>query len=863
MLPGHRLGPYEIASLIGVGGMGEVYLAEDTRLGRRVALKRTPAAFASPEAHARLEREARAAARLNHPGIAAVYDVLDLDGTLNIVMEYVEGETLAAHLRAGPLKIERATDIGTQLADALAAAHAADVIHRDLKPSNVAITPGGRAKILDFGIARVGAGRGAETHGPIFGTPGYSAPEQLLGAPGDARSDIYSLGAVLYELLTGRPPLDPTSDPIAAQIAALAERPRDLREVNPAVPEAMSALVMRALAREPSHRVPSADMFRAELERVAVRLRERPTVEIEPKPRRFFDVLPGSGWIALVLATAITAGVAISLLPNWRPPESSTAVANARPVMAILPLKNLTGNTARDYIGSGIADSLRIELARLPGVTILSRAVMREYDVDADPRRLASQLAATFILDGTVQAAGNRLRLNISLLRDDASIVWTKGYESDSETDLFDIQRRIAQEVASDGLRLRLSVNDLQRLGAPRTSSVAALDAYWRGQDQLERADEPRGTAEAIESLDQAVAADPEFALAHAALADAYWMRYQQTRESTDAERAIAAAERALQLDPRQPQVWIALARNHHGTGRLDDAEKDLQRALGIESANDEARRLLGVVYTDQGRNADAEREYRAAIDLRPRYWKSYADLGAFYYRAARYRDAVSAFLHAAELNPRSARIFHNLGSAYHQLGDTTRALENYLKAVSIAPMATTYSNMGTIQFEAGQYEEAAASFRFALLLAPANPLHFGNLGDALRKLDRPAEAAEAYASAVEASQQSLKVNPNDARTLMRLAVYEAKLGRPDAAERDASRAVAVNPQDPEAIYRKAQVLAINGKTSQALSALGEALTKGYSVAQAEKDEDLAVLRDLPAFRALVRQHQPSGGDRR
>jgi tetratricopeptide (TPR) repeat protein len=215
------------------------------------------------------------------------------------------------------------------------------------------------------------------------------------------------------------------------------------------------------------------------------------------------------------------------------------------------------------------------------------------------------------------------------------------------------------------------------------------------------------------------------------------------------------------------------------------------------------------------------------------------------------------------ELNPMSARAFLNLGATHHQLGDTAKALDNYHKSVSLAPLAQTYSNIGTIHFDEGRYEEAAASFRLAVQLAPGSALHHGNLGDVLRKLGRPAEAAESYARAVEASEAGLKVNAADARTLMRLAVYEAKLGRAAAAERDAARAVALNPQDPEAIYRRATVLAINGKTGAALAALGQALAKGYSPIQAAKDEDLAALRTVPGFQELLRSQQPSGGERR
>ncbi|MGH9331824.1 MAG: tetratricopeptide repeat protein, partial [Vicinamibacterales bacterium] len=590
-------------------------------------------------------------------------------------------------------------------------------------------------------------------------------------------------------------------------------------------------------------------------------LRERPTGPVEP-PHRLTRALPGPAWVAIVIVVALAAGIGIPLQRRWGQSPPPARVAAAGPLLLVMPLDNFTGDARRDHVGTGIADSLRIDLAQLSGVNVVPRTLMQEQPNHADHRRLARDLGATFILGGSLQAAGSLLRLNMELLRADASIAWTRGYEYDAEADLFEVQRSITQDVAIHGLRLGLSVQDRQRLGAPRTASPAAQDAYWRGQQLLERADEPRATGQAIQALEESVAADPAFALARAALANAHWTLYQQTRESSDAARALAAAEAALRLDPREPQVWMSLARVHQGTGRLEDAERDLQRAVQLDPASHEARRLLGALYSARGRFDEAEREYRAAIARRPDYWLGYLDLGSFYNSRARFTEAIAAYTRAGELNPNSGRAFHNLGTAYHMLGDTARALENYQRAVSISPIPSTFSGIGNIQYGEEKYEEAANSFGLAVQLQPGNPLHHGNLGDALRRLGRSAEATESYARAVEAAQAILKVNPHDARTLMRLGVYEAKLGRREAAERNAARAVDVSKREPETLYRLATVLAINGKTGRALVALEAALKKGYGAAQAATDEDLAALQGLPKFRELVLKHQSTGAEK-
>jgi tetratricopeptide (TPR) repeat protein len=873
LTPGDRLGPYRIVSLLGAGGMGEVWLAEDERLHRRVALKKPPANLASPDARERLNREARAAARLNHPGIAGVYDVLEHDDQPIIVMEYVEGDTLSARLRGGPLRVEQTVEIGVQLADALAAAHAANVIHRDLKPSNIALTPGGRVKVLDFGIARIGGPAAEhETLGRAFGTPGYMAPEQLLGAPGDARADIYGLGAVLYELLTGRPPL--ARDTMGVPLAALTQRPSPVHAVNPAVPEALDAIVMRALERQPADRYRSAAQMRTELERVATTLRDRPTGELEiVGDRRTGPVaarrtgpltLTRARWIAMVVALALAAGVGIPVARRWTAPKPAASNrAGQIPVLAVLSLRNLSGDVQVDRIAVGFADSLRTDLATLAGIRVIPSAAMRTYDRGgADTLQIMRELGVAFLLDGSLQQIGTRMRINFNLLRDDGGVEWSRGYDVVAEEDVIPLQRRVAEAVA-EGLRLNLSARERERLGAQRTSNVAALDAYWRGQATLERADDSKSAEQAVAAFAEAIKLDSRFALAHAALADAYWVTYQQTRDPADAGRAIEAADGALKLDPQQSEVWISLGRVHHGTGQLDAAERDLRRALAIQPASDEARRLLGRVYADRGKYAEAEGEYRAAIDLRAGYWRGHYDLGSFYFRTARYQDAADAFTRAIELNSHYAGAFHNLGTAYQSLGDEARALENYKRAVAITPIAQTYANIGSIQFRQKRYEEAVASFRLAVQLGPGNPLTHGNLGDALGRVGRKMDAAESYARAVEASQATLRVNPNDAHTLARLAVFEAKLGRAAAAERDSARAVRINPQDPEVSYRQATVFALNGKIGPAMAALDAALTKGYSAAQAESDEDLAALRKLPAFGALLDKGRRAGGTER
>ncbi|MCA1563898.1 MAG: serine/threonine protein kinase, partial [Acidobacteria bacterium] len=355
-LTGQSIGPYRVLLKLGSGGMGDVYLAEDVRLGRRVALKSPSDTWlASPDARARLHREARAAAQLNHPNIAAIYDVLDLDERPHIVMEYVEGETLSARVRRGRLPVPLAVDIGLQLAEALASAHEHGVIHRDLKPGNVVITPDGRVKILDFGLAKFRAAPRPDdlaagppsltTAGQLLGTPGYTSPEQLVGKPADPRSDIYSAGALLFELLTGRAPFE-GDDAMALALATITSEPPAVRAFNPAVPEALEAIVRRAMAREARDRFQSALHLRAELTRVAASLSEQPTrtglPDLAAGRRQSASTVTRRRAMVALLCVVLLAAVGIPLARRWTE-RPGASLSGGTPVVAVLPLENISG----------------------------------------------------------------------------------------------------------------------------------------------------------------------------------------------------------------------------------------------------------------------------------------------------------------------------------------------------------------------------------------------------------------------------------------------------------------------------------------------------------------------------------------
>jgi len=863
------VGPYRVLERLGAGGMGEVFLAEDTRLNRKVALKSMTESWAQePDARERLLREARVVAKLNHPNIAAIYDILEVDENAHIVMEFVEGQTLAERLRKGRLPHEQVVQIGIQLGDALANAHARGIIHRDLKPGNIHLTPEGKVKVLDFGLAKVRAARADGTtptetptesltkEGHVIGTPAYMSPEQLRGQEADVRSDVYSFGVVLYELATGSRPFE-GRDFVSLALAVITESAPLAHDLEVKVPKGLSAIIARAMAKDPSDRYASASDMLADLRNFAEAL-EQPTASTL---RSFFLPLSRLALPARTTTATFSAALLVIILGLvfWRLGTFQRAVAGPRPVIVVLPFDNLSGDPGNDHLGVGIADTLITDLAAIPAVTVVSRSAAEDGPgKSADTRKVARDTGATFVVRGSVQRTLAKLLVTVNLLRPDESLAWGKVYE-DELAGIFGLQRRIAEGL-TETLRLNLSAAEREHITRPLTKNLDAFAEYSRGLALLELREDAGKIDGAIDSFSKAIGMDPKFALAHAALGEAYWFKFKTTKQTDWTEKATASIVEALRLEPEQAAVRISLALVYQGTGRAVEAAEELRRVLSFQPGNEEAHRLLGDLLVDEGRTAEAITEFQKAIELRPGYWRNSAKLGYAYLLLGRYPDAIAQLKRAIGLKPDSSVTLQMLGSVYQRMGDKASALENYGKAIQLRPVASAYSNIGMIHYEAGRFEEAARAFEQAITLEPKVPTYHRNVGDAYRRLGRREEATASYLQAAELTKTLLQINPKDALGLARLAVLEAKLGRRQEAAEHAASAVALVPTNGDVLYRVAVVHALAGEHSQALAILREAVKQGYSVALARTDDDLASVRDLPDFKVLL-EGSPHGSN--
>ena len=828
--------------------MGEVFLAEDPRLGRRVAIKRpSEKMLGDVEARARLRREAYAAAQLNHPNVAGIYDVLDTEpeGVPHIVMEYVEGESLASVVSRGSLESEAALRFGRQIAEALVHAHDKSIIHRDLKPANVMITPDGRAKVLDFGLARPAlADSTVEPNravSQVYGTPGYMAPEQLMGHRGDARSDIYSFGALFFELLTGEPPYK-SAGQLERVLSGSGKAPQP-RAVNPRIPAALDQVVVRAMAFDPRDRFQSAETLRHALEGAAAQLSEAETGPVAQPPIESSRIRSTRSIVAVTAAVLLVVVAALWWRARDRPG------AGPPPAVAVLPFESASSEADLEALGAGLADMIVNGLAASGGITTVARSALPTYDdrnfTESDLQEIARELGVDRVVGGAVRRTPAGIELTIRIVRARQQQDWQRSYPGSLE-DVLSLGRRILGDLVAE-------------LGAeapaapPLTqASIEAFQQYSQARSFIDRRDVPGSLDRAIQLLEAALKREPNFALAQAALGEAFWQKWQQTKDPAWVDRAERQTLLALSTDANQPLVRLLLATMLHGTGQSERAEQEL-RQITQNHPLDAAHRLLGMILFERGEVDAALNEFTRAIELRPGYWLHHSTKGVAALRANRYGQAEAPFLRAIELQPDHADAYGYLGTVYLYSGRRDRAIEYYKRSIQASPTPAAWSNLGAALSDGGQLEEALDAFRQAVALRPRDPLLHRNLGDVLARLGKRDEARSAYTEGARLARNILAVNARSAEAHGALAICLAKLGEFDEAMRHADQSVTQAPAAYQPYHRKAAVLALAGRSNEAMAALGEAFRRGLAPPVVVRDDDFDSLEKLPEFQQLVK----------
>ena len=742
--PDSLISHYRIISKLGEGGMAEVYLAEDTKLGRRVAMKfLPPQTSADQQARRRLFREAQAVAALEHQNICGIYEVGEADGHSFIVMQYVEGETLHKFLQERTLDVPTALALAVQIADALAEAHARGIIHRDLKPQNIMITARQQAKVMDFGLAKVMNSEEVveseartqsllTTPGAIIGTVPYMSPEQVRGERIDERSDIFSFGVVVYEMLTGYQPFAAASS-VATISSILTKEPDPIQKYVPACPVALEHIVRQCLVKEKERRYQKMldvatdlqllygtigdgkEMASTSVDLTTINRGTAATTRTTRtsffKSHRMFIAICA---LLVFIVTAIVAYVGTSR-------RVTTAGSPEISALAVLPLENLSGDPAQDYFADGMTEALINNLTQIKAFNrVISRTTMMRYKGSAKSLpEIAKELNVDAVIEGTVQRAGGRVVVTAKLIPAATdSPVWAREYNRDL-SDVLKLQAEVARAIA-DEVRIQVTADERARFAAVRSINPQAHELYLLGRLHLSKNNRD-DWAEAIKNFEQAKNVVPDYAEAYAGLSDALLQQaifgVKPFKEAVPPARD--AALKAIGLNEGLAEAHTSLANiNYYYDWDWAGAEKEFNRALELNPGNLTVRIAYGHFLHILGRRDEAVREGRLAIELDPLSAEAYTSLGRFLYRARRYEEALPVLQRAVQLEPRSSGANNRLGGIYAALGRYAEALAVYDKAKEVAPstigyrdvVAYVYARMGRTQ-EARQMVKGPAVF--------------------------------------------------------------------------------------------------------------------------------------------------------
>ena len=872
-----RVSHYRVLRQLGAGGMGVVFEAEDLRLDRHVALKFLPDDVVSDgRALDRFQCEARAASALNHPNICTIHDIDQDHGRYFIAMELLDGSTLAETIRRRPLAVPQLLDYGIQISDALAAAHAKGIIHGDLKPSNIFVTRHGEAKLLDFGLAKVPARTGegtAETQSEVMvgGTLQYMSPEQARGEELDPRTDLFSFGAVLYEMATGRLAFSGETSAVILD-AILNRQPTPSSRINPELPGALEAIIGKALDKDCNLRYQSAADIRADLQRVRRDLNSRGTITpvrepVPPVRRRWGKRLslwsPAVAIAVFVALLVLNVGSVRDRLFNRRAGRGLS--------VAVLPLKNLSDDPQQDYFSDGVTEDIISHLARVPGLKVISHTSVEPYKKTSKSlRQIAGELDVDTILEGSVRREGNRVRIVAQLInaRKDEHL-WVETYDRDL-SDVFAVQSEVAAQIANS-LKADISASLKEQFDKKPTTNLEAYELYQRAKRYLETQNE-QPYRSAIELLQRAVRLDPNFALAHAQLSQTHsamwWLAWDRTPERK--QLAKTAVDQALALDPDLPEAHRALG-NYYYMCELNYARalEELDIAHRAKPGDADTLAAIGYVQRRQGKTTDSLATQLQSLQLDP-FKSSYSfNIGETYALLRNFRDADRYFNEALVLAPDYNRAYsYKVRIRFRLIDDAAGARELLRHARTIGVGSDSY-----LLYQAILLEMHARRYTAALDLLSSSQAD--NFGEQFWYVPRPLLEAQIheligqkdlarkqFQEARVVLEKKILADPGDARYHSALGIALAGLGEKQTAIQEGLKAVQLMPVSKEAYrgaYRLedlARIYAEVGEHDRAIDALERLMSINVDIGPAALKLDPAwkTLNNHPRFRELVRQ---------
>jgi serine/threonine protein kinase/Tfp pilus assembly protein PilF len=641
---GRHILHYRILEELGRGGMGVVYRAEDLELERSVAIKFLPASVAgNTEERERFKREAKAAAALNHANICTIHAIEEAEGETFIVMEHVEGQELKDRLRTGPLGLEEALAIAGQLARGLAAAHARGIVHRDIKSANIMLSSGGQVKIMDFGLAKVRGSSQVTKVGTTVGTAAYMSPEQARGEEVDQRSDLWSLGVVLYEMLTGRLPFQNDYDQ-AVIYAILNQEPESLRALRPELPDRLEQIVTRAMAKDPAARFQTAGELVAALQHQepGASSRRESSLTPEPSSRRRKPLVGVAAGAAVIVAAILTVVFIV--------PHSNGQIHS----IAVLPFLNESGDADNEYLSDGITESLIGHLSPMSGLRVMARSTVFQFKGKAeDPREVGRSLDVGAVLAGRVDQRGDRLLVSAELIDvNTGAQLWGDRFNRQM-ADVFSIEEEISRSIARE-LQITLGGEEQQRLARRSTDNTEAYQLYLRGRYHWNRRS-TEGMSKALEYFREAVEKDPSYALAWCGMADTYIVGagiYLGVTSAVAKQEANRAVLNAIRIDPELAEAHTSLAAIKQFDRDWEGSEASFRRAIELNPGYATAHQWYAELLYATGRFAESEVEIKRALEIDPLSLIMNSVLGWTYLAAREAPKAIDQFHKTLEMEP-------------------------------------------------------------------------------------------------------------------------------------------------------------------------------------------------------------------
>lgn len=864
-LPGKVLLHYQVTDRLGAGGMGIVYRAQDLKLKRTVALKFLPTSQAASEfTKQRFMREAMAASAVDHPNIGTLHAIEETpDGVLFLVMAYYEGPILAKKMIHGPMPAKEAIGIALQIANGLMEAHERGIVHRDIKPGNIIFNAQGAAKILDFGLAKLQDSEELTTPGTALGTASYMAPEQAMGQPADARADLWSLGVVFYEMLTGGKPFV-GADLRSTIYAVVSKEPSQSLDI----PAPLQKILRKSLQKDPQLRYQTAKEMIADLEAA-----------------RGINFLAGSGKTAIQQSAAITAPKFFDRLGLGKKTRWGIAIAallsialfvglrlhRARPAtllsgkrVVVLPLAADTQDAAKSASMQALADGLRSQMidalvsreSANSGLLIIPAAQMASQHV-SDPASAQRTLGADLAITGSIAESSGQLHVVLSCIDTSTSQVLKSEVMDGSSANLSGLSQTMATTAAG---MLGLKISAMPGHSNPLTGlSPELAQTYLASIGYLERHNDAPGNLDlAIAGFEQLTKAAPNFAPAYAELASCYNLRYASTKDAHVLELADRYASHAAQIDSSSPEVLLALSQVRLHQGRYPEAVANFQRVLSVDNRNDRAYWGLATAYAATGLPEKAEDAWNKAIALHPNSVDVYAQVAKFELIRGEYAKAVLNYRKALSLTPENPVMMSGLGVALLYAGSLDESRKMLQQSIRLSPNYASYTNLGNLDLKQGHYAEAAEDYEKALEMNKSDYQVWSNLAVAYSQTPgQQARAKDGFLQAARMCREALKTNPNDPEMLSDLAMFIASEG--DERQEPLiliEKALALGPQDTYVQFNAAETYESLGYRKEALDWLGKLIAAGYPLDDINHSPVLASLIKDKSFQALLTQRK-------